>query len=778
MTFADMNLSLEPVLPTLGLPVLVAAAFLLAALTVWTYLGVRAATWRRIALVLLLRLSALLLAFSMMMRPSLAITQLEGVELTKLLVVFDASVSMNVAEIDGKPTRWEQANNLWAARAVQRRLEQLRDEQKIEVVKFLGAEGLRADDANAVADGKRTDIGAWLHQLMQKHGHEKHLRGIVLVSDGADNGTKFSAQEKARAWRGLAPIHAFGVGDPANPKFRKDIGLTSLRLKPEPPELIFVRSNLTVEATAQAPGFDKTEVVVTIEIESVKDKKTAKIAEKKLTIRQEKDQPIVVPCTAPEEPGEYKVTLKIVPHPEEANKDNNEISTFIQVSKEKINVLWVDRPRVYEAIHAIRLALAPEKQFDVFYIDKDGKGDPFKDYKFDQRHYDVIIIGDISAARFARGDDRIFDQINEMVVKKKTGLLMLGGSETFVKGGWDKQKAILSLLPVKLDLAADKAEFNDVEVKVDPTKEGLDFPFLQLDPDPKKNKEIWATKFEPLAGLAPLGNLANGSEPLLRGTNGQLVMAARGIGGRVVVFAGDSTGTSWLTPESAVAYKQFWKQLAFWLAQQQDQSNQLWVNLDRRRLDANAAEALGFEFGLRGKGRKELTNATFTAEIVGPGGQKIPVSFARKDQHQQGSFQGAKEPGEHQLIVTAKAKDDGADIDVKTVARFLVAFDDIEMLRPLAEHETLSKIAASAEGRFSVLEEAVLLQYLDELKGQVNREARHKTTHWPDWKRLPRSEAARDQLAGLWNSFALVSFAFFVALLGSEWLLRRLWGLV
>src|ERR1700692_4611854 len=107
MLFADMNLSLEPAwpwsLPTLGLPALLGAAGLLAALTVWTYLGVKKATWRRVSLVLLLRLLALLVAFSMMMRPSFAFTQLEGVEVTKLLVVFDASESMSVAETDGKP---------------------------------------------------------------------------------------------------------------------------------------------------------------------------------------------------------------------------------------------------------------------------------------------------------------------------------------------------------------------------------------------------------------------------------------------------------------------------------------------------------------------------------------------------------------------------------------------------------------------------------------------------------------------------------------------------
>ena len=100
------------------------------------------------------------------------------------------------------------------------------------------------------------------------------------------------------------------------------------------------------------------------------------------------------------------------------------------------------------------------------------------------------------------------------------------------------------------------------------------------------------------------------------------------------------------------------------------------------------------------------------------------------------------------------------------------------MLRPLANHETLGKIAANAEGRFHLANEQELVQYLDELKSQVNRESRMKTTHWPDWKRLPASERPRDQLSGLWDSFALVSFLLFVLLIGSEWGLRRMWGLV
>lgn len=773
-------ITIEPALPTLTWPVVLAASLVLAALTIWTYLGVKAATWRRIAIVLALRLSALLLAIGLLLRPSFAMTQLEGVEVTKLLVVADASKSMNVSERDGTPTRWEQVNNVWSSPEVQRRLERLRTEQKIEVVKYLGSDELRADDQNASADGKRTDIGVWLHQLLQKHGHEKQLRGVVLIGDGADNGTKYSTLDKARSWRGVAPIHAFGVGDPANPKYRKDIGLTSVKVEPLPPEPIFIRSPMTVKVIAQAPGFEKAEVTASVSLENIKDGASIKIPDRKFAIRQEKDQALTIAFDAPEKPGEYKLTLKIAPQPEEANKENNEISTFIQVSKEKLKVLWVDRTR-YEATLAIRLALAPEQQLAVQYVEptSDGKGDPFHEYKLNE-HWDVIVIGDISAQRFSFGNPKAFDRLHEMVVKEKTGLLMLGGSEAFVKGGWDKQPSVLSMLPVKLDVASDKTEFIEDDVRIKPTAEGRNMPFLQFDSDAQKNLDIWTRKFEPLEGLSPLGNLAAGGEKLLIGHKDQIVLAARGAGGgRVAVFAGDSTHKYWLTPETTGAYKHFWKQLVFWLSQQQDRSNQLWVNLDRRRIDANSGEVLGFEFGLRGKSGREIAGATFTAKIVPPSGKEIPVTFGRKDLHQQGFFQGAKEPGQHQLVVTAKAKEDGVDINPEpTVVHFLVAFDDIELQRPLADHETLSRIAANADGRFHVWDEAAFVQYLDELQGQVNRESRLKTTHWPDWRRLPASEGTRDQLTGLWHSFALVSLVIFVGLLAGEWLLRRLWGLV
>jgi hypothetical protein len=765
---SDLNLAFEPAwpwsIPHVGLPAMLGVALLLAAMTIWTYTGVRKATWRRVGVVLLLRLAALLLTFLALLRPSFGVTHLEGVDTSKLLVVFDQSESMTVADMADGAKRWEHVKRLWESRAVKSRLEQLAAEQKIEVVPYLGAEDLRPYEPNAVADGKRTDIGAWLNQLWQRHGHEKYLRGIVLFSDGADNGTRFSVQQEAGRWRGVCPITAFGAGNPNDPKFRKDIALTGIDVEPNP---VPVKAKMTIRAKAIAPGFDKTPVHLVVTIEDVATKKTMNVENlPSPSLGGEKEQAIIVNTQAPDKSGEYKLTLRITPHPDEANPDNNEISTYVQVIKEKIKILWVDRPRVYEPIAAIR-AIKTDPRFAVYYAEK-----PVQPKDLDDGLYDVLVIGDISAKRFSGGDNAVFSKIAERVQTNHMGLLMLGGEETFGNGGWQAHPELMALLPV--DFA--EAGFLDGEVRVRSVKGKEDLPFLQLSPDPKENTKYWK-KMDPLDGLAMMGKVRG--DLLMEGDKGQPVMAAHARGGRVAVFAGDSTAKAWLTPETVVAYDRFWKRLALWMANQTDDGKLLWIRLDKRRVNARIGEALGFTFGLKDKKGNDLRDATFPVlKVIGPKQQEFALTPIRdKDvPYQRGVFQGAKEPGEYKIVITGLAPE--LDAPEKVEASFLVVSDNIEMLRPVAEHETLRKLAAASGGRFFAVEEAALLAYLDDLKSQVNSESRHKTTQWPDWNRLPASDHTRDQLAGLWHSFALGGFLLFTALLGGEWLLRRMWGLV
>jgi uncharacterized membrane protein len=780
MMFADFNLAFDPAwpwaTPLMGPLALIGVALLLIALTIWSYRGVKQANRRRVSIMIALRLAALSLALCMLLRPSIAMTQLEGVDVTKLLVIFDRSASMNVADVEGKSTRFEQVKQLWASRDVQHRLERLAAEQKIEVVAYHGAEDLRPFEPNADATGKRSDMGTWLHQLAQKHGHEKHLRGIAVFGDGADNGTKFSLQDKARSWRGVAAIHAFGVGNPNDPRFKKDIALTSLRVADDKP--IAVKAKFALKAVSQAPGFGQAGVPITVTMEALDTKQSPHVAVlvQRFRITQEKDQWIELHGDAPELPGEYKLTVKVEPQAGEANAENNAISTFVHVIKEKINVLWVDRPRVYEPTLAIRLALAPEERFNVRFAMPSMKEtkDPIAFYEMgtDKPHYDVIVIGDISAQQFCLGKPQFFDHIKMLVTEKKTGLLMLGGTETFGKGGWNAFPAFTSLLPTKLP---DKAEFVTTRVAVMPTKEAKAFRyFMQLLPDDKKNAEMWKEQFQPLFGYAPLGEKFAHSTELLQTEDKQSALVVTKVGtGLTAVFAGDSTSKAWLgSPEAADGYRHFWRQLVYWLSDQQDQQQQLWVTLDKRRINLDLDEPLGFTFGMRGKDGAEVPGVKFEAKVT-RFTQDLPVQVTPLAKQQRGTFRGAKETGEHQVVITAPGE------NVRpAVARFYVVSEDIEMLRPVAEHTTLMRMAEASEGRFHPAEESALLQYLDELSTQVNTESRHKTTHWPDWKRLPASDSTRDQVIGMWQSFSLLALVLFVSLLGGEWLLRRMWGLV
>src|SRR5437016_12811742 len=84
-------------LPGVGPRGLILIGLVLAALTVWTYRGVRGASYRRVLLLISIRLAALVVACLAMLRPSLAF-QDELHPPSTLLVAADASESMSIQD--------------------------------------------------------------------------------------------------------------------------------------------------------------------------------------------------------------------------------------------------------------------------------------------------------------------------------------------------------------------------------------------------------------------------------------------------------------------------------------------------------------------------------------------------------------------------------------------------------------------------------------------------------------------------------------------------------
>jgi uncharacterized membrane protein len=778
---SDLTLSLDPAwpwsLPGIGLPLLAGVAVLLVALTVWTYLGLRGANLQRIALIVLLRLLALAIALLVVLRPSLAVKYFEGLEPSRLLVVFDASASMNVTDDFSGLSRWANAGRIWSSRSVQQALERLAREQKIEVVIYQGAEDLKPYDPAGPADGRRTDFGTWLHELWQRHHEDIHLRGVILFSDGADNGKRYNALELARQqWRGKSPIYTFGHGTPGDPLDRKDIAVTGIQVSPAP---VPIKTKMTVKATVQAPGFAGASVQVGVYMEGSGGgpaKLMGEAQEKQLT--SVKDNEIVLALDAPEDADEYKVTFKVKPLADEASKTNNEISTFVQVTKEGVSVLWVDGKLRYETTFPVR-ALVRDRRFRVYQADPPAAGQPASSkvdpYELDRRHYDVIVIGDVDAKRFAQGYPDVFRKIKDLVRDKRVGLLLLGGYDTFADGGW-KETALADLLPVRMD----KQGQLESPARVRPTAEGLrDYAFLNLRSGAAENQKLWEKEFEPLDGMTYLGKPASGATVLAKVDEEPVLVAGRS-GGRILAFGGDTTSKAWRrTPQAVAEFDRFWKQLILWLARQDTGGGNLWVEMDGRRLLADGRDTLGFSYGLRGKTGIDLPGAEFSVKVVGPHQEQCRVTTIKEGKGYRGTIGSAPTAGEYRLVITGKGKDsDGSEVKDEKVARFLVALEDFEGTSTAADHDFLGRLASESGGSFTPADEQQLLKFLEALKGQVRSESRQKVEHWPDWRRHPASDGWGDQLAALWKSSALACFLLFAGLLCGEWALRRWWGWV
>ena len=136
-------------------------------------------------LILLRTLVALLLAVGML-RPALVTTDRQTQQ-SLVVVLFDASRSMDYRDGEGGKTRWEEQLSL--LRGVLPKLEGMGKNFDVELVAFSGdidPQPKSNDKLSLKAKpvGSETDIGQAISATLQRH-LGKRLAGVILISDGA-----------------------------------------------------------------------------------------------------------------------------------------------------------------------------------------------------------------------------------------------------------------------------------------------------------------------------------------------------------------------------------------------------------------------------------------------------------------------------------------------------------------------------------------------------------------------------------------------------------------
>jgi uncharacterized membrane protein len=536
---------------------------------------------------------------------------------------------------------------------------------------------------------------------------------------------------------------------------------------------VATKGKLTVKGTVDAPGFENAPIRVRLFID---DREITAIDTK---LPKTTGNEVRLICDAPAEPGEVKITIKIDPLPGEVTSANNEISTYLTVTKEGISVLYVEgKYRAWEP-KFIRYALSQDPSIRLFeavrLTDEPPPAGEADLFLFEKQRYDVIILGDITARRLSAGNPAALEALYKQVFEKGAGLMMMGGYESFGNSDWSGTK-LASLLPVELDATGQI----ETPVQMLPTLEGERHYITRLAENPADNARVW-DKLPKLDGMTRLSRPKPQSIVLAQSTSGEPILVGQihyGAG-RTLAFAGDTTWRWRRTEEGVRAHNRFWRQLVLWLAKREESEGNVIILPDTRRLPAGGK--LGFAVKLRGKSGVEIPekDARFEVSAVGPQQTETKIATARERGEQRGVFWKTDVPGEYTLVAKASGTDvDGKPLTSLTPAkvRFVVYQDDSETTRQAADHDFLNKLANAGGGKFHQADD--LRAFLKDLANLPLSQNRAKTKLWPDWRRSPSSRAPGDQLSTLFESGILLAFALFIGLLTTEWLLRRYWGFV
>lgn len=830
MTDTSLFLSTRPAYPwsvyPVGLPALGVVAALLVLLTVWSYLGHASATRRRVFIIVALRLAALTVALLTALRPSVGVQEEPKVP-SVLLVGVDTSESMTVKD---------EVNNQSRAEAVRRALDKARPllddlaaEQNVAVslYAFSGPDfspDASRYEADTPSNGKRSDYGTYLNRTFDRVQGERFVRGHLLIGDGADNGTAFAAAAEAARWgRRNAPVTTFTVGSESTSGTARDIAVAALSCDPSPAP---VKTEVTVTARVHAYGFAGTKARARVLFND------QEVASEDVFLPKDKDNEVKLLVKAPEKHGEVKVRVevgrevdgKIEPLPGEVSGLNNQSETYLTVTKEGVRVLVIDQYRPENA--RFLDALRSEKRFDVVAVWRQAAFPAAPEDRvlldLEAQGYDAVVVGNVSYELLASADPKLPDQLVDRVVNKGMGLMFLGGEAAFAgypapPGGAPGERPWVfgDLLPVvpspgEIIETADKQGRSLKTYQCVPTARGLDDSVLTLDRDPARSRELWdqlnaggrpprprisglvKMTRKPAATLYAWATNADALEkagephalPGGRGDKGDALLVGHQIGegnkGRVLAFAGYDTYL-WerlgqpKTRQGTELHHRFWRQCALWLAHQEEEEGQVYARPEFRRLPIAGDQTI--RVGVKSALGGEESNPDVEVKVLPPGStdeDKAARQTVLRD------AKGAKilfrppAAGEYTVVVTAPLKDkdgkvvtgaDGKAQRLRGTARFL-AYPEVsdEMLNVAADHRFLERVAGASGGKALRLED--LSVFLRELKGQPMESVKPKPKYLPDWRRNHS------------KGFLPAWLVLFVALLGVEWGLRRLWGMV
>jgi hypothetical protein len=698
----------------------------------------------KVALLLALRLAAIVLLALLLLEPVLALFSERSVP-PRIAVLLDGSLSMSI------PFATEAAAPADAPTRAERLVDELRS---TDLVDGLGREGAvelyrfgsavePLPDEGAIDLEPRDDRTDLARALVDGVGGQRRKTGaIVLMSDGSQN---VGADPRTEARRLGVPVYAVGVG---NEGPVTDVSVFDV----EASGVAYLDNDVPVKARIRARGDSARDVPVYLsEGDAVLDSTRVDLPgggkEAEVDLRY-----------VPTDEGLHRYRVWTPAREDEISEDNNEHLFAVRVLKEKIRVLLVTARPGFD-LTFLKRALESDVSLSVETVVLSAARYPgrlgrarFPEEYAELAPYDLVVLLDVGNGSMAPGR---FADVARFVTERGGALLVMGPPRAFELNGTE----LAGLLPF-VPQGAVRARHGQILPRL--TTSGRTHPVTALDPDPDVNARLWDDL--PPLGVAPVFSAVRPeARVLVRGeiegaprVDLPLVTALETGRGRVLAVCGSPYWRwdlyLWGTGRSGDLFRRFVSRSVRWLVSR-DELKQVMIRPGKSLFDG--AETVVVEGQVYDDDFRPIEGADVRASVRGPlrteGERTREISLVDLGSGRyRGTLPGLP-PGDYRIDGSAGlgGEELGRDESEMTVAPFSMEFED-----PSPDFALLRELARESGGRFLPLEEAGTLPGLLDLQPVTDRSVRE----WP-FQENP------------------LLFLALLGLLGSEWALRRGRGL-
>jgi uncharacterized membrane protein len=756
--------------PWSSLTLILVALGLLVSL-VFYFGSLQSAPRKRKIILLSLRISALAFLFLLFSMPSLELSSVTRSR-SEVLVLLDSSASMALPGSIGGPTRNDLLQSFLKENASF--FEGISKDHNISVFSFDETVNPGVLTQAPTPQGSASYTREAITSLLEKY-QDKELGGILVFSDGADNGAlaNIGAEGIARddLWKTLQkkqiPVHTFFTGVDGSVR---DLSISEINVG----EFAFVHNATEVEVTVSSAGIPEAQdVAVTL------SRGGKPITAKEVRLPKEGGSAKVTFRLVPEEIGKAIYQIDVPVFENEAVTENNQREFVLQVIRDKIRVLQVvGRPSWDERYLRDLLKQDPNVDLISFFILR-GSLDlqpvpsdeisliPFPtDELFGNElpSFDVVIFQNFNHAPY--GVSPFLPQVKSYV-EGGGGFVMLGGDLSFTQGDYD-ETPVEDILPVslsepKFDNEGEDSLWVSGEFQAQLTEKGLRHPVSAFAEGASANREKWAN-LPPLEGLNRVEKvrpeatvLATHPTAKLNGEPAPLLVVQEFGKGRSLSFLSDSL---WMWSFGAKekgdtndAFREFWKRAVRWLIKDPE-LKPLRIVTDQERY--NLGDNVKVYVRAYTADYQPAKNLNISLAVGAARGDTPPTKTELMTNEEGEAFYEYKPSAAGVQLATAKATLQGKEIVEEAAFVVTQKGDELRQVAPRAD--LLKALAASTNGQFFTLPQSLSYNDGAELSLKPPRVVKvNQRKEEPIWSSIP---------------FLLLP----ILLLCFEWWLRRKWG--